>query len=363
MGVAVGPQVRAVEHRRVDLRAAQRIDPVPDPRHVAVHVRAGAGRVRRVAMACDPVEFDERPLGVVVVPWAGLHRHDAGRRDVRDVEPPDEQLRQRRQHRARRTCGGVVAQQRDADRLVVVPAGVRADDIFRDAAVPAFEDLTVLVDQEVVRDVAVAPGVRVVRVDAAHDPRRLASRVAVGRIGVMDERHLELGRDARARQVQVARVRAPLRSRDDRRLDRPRLCGLARRCGAHREEPADVVERAHENVLRLGVSQGVDEVDPDVVDRRDRAGNGHLDFNVVGRPDPQRLGRHAIGLVLRLDAHRAVVVRAELFPGAPTVDRVCPRDECDPGLRVRGVDERNPDHVRAPGHPDRQRLAPARLNL
>jgi hypothetical protein len=89
---------------------------------------------------------------------------------------------------------------RDARRQAVPALGLRADHRLVDTSTAAFEDLAVLVDEEVVADVVPAVVVAVVLGDAQDDSGRVLGRVVVGVDRVVHERHLDLavaGRDAR----------------------------------------------------------------------------------------------------------------------------------------------------------------------
>src|SRR3954468_21459647 len=83
-----------------------------------------------------------------------------------------------------------------------------------DAAVPALEDLAVLVDEEVVADVVPAISLYVVDLDTAHDCRRLTTRVVVRPGRVMHDRVVDavavLGRRTTDRLVCL-----PPEARDD----------------------------------------------------------------------------------------------------------------------------------------------------
>src|SRR5680860_129906 len=76
-------------------------------------------------------------------------------------------------------CDVEVAECRHRERVLVVAEGVCTDDGSVHAAVPALPDPPELVDDVVVADVAPAPGLRVIRVDTAHDRGHLSTRVAV----------------------------------------------------------------------------------------------------------------------------------------------------------------------------------------
>ena len=157
-----------------------------------------------------------RPRGVAVqAAAAGDDRQPALARDAVQRELPAEQLRDRRHRGLGDRHGGEGAEHRDAGGLRVVALRLGADDRLLDPARAAFEDLPVLVDEEVVADVVPAVGVAVVLGDGEHHRGRLVGRVVVGGDGVMDEGHLHhavVGRRARRHGGG-----APRRARDDRR--------------------------------------------------------------------------------------------------------------------------------------------------
>ena len=158
------------------------------------------GRPRRVAVQAAAAGDDRQ---------AALARHAVQR------ELPAEQLGDRR-HRGfgdRHVAEG--AEHRDAGGLRVVALRVGADDGLLDPARAAFEDLPVLVDEEVVADVVPPVGVAVVLGDGEHHRGRLVGCVVVGGDGVVHEgqlHHAVVGRRARRH-----RVGAPRRAGDDRR--------------------------------------------------------------------------------------------------------------------------------------------------
>ena len=142
--------------------------------------------------------------------------------DVRHVQAPGEEPDQRG---ASRRCdrGRVVRpDQRDADRALVEPLRVRPDDVPVDTAPPAFEDLAVLVDEEVVADVVPAVREHVVALDPAHDRGRLRAAVRVRAGRVVDDREAQrVGVGGLLAPTNLL-VRAPARPGDDQRRARLR---------------------------------------------------------------------------------------------------------------------------------------------
>ena len=162
---------------------------------------------------------------------------------MRDVEPPREQLHERRARRRGHRRRPVDPDQRDADRAGVEPLRVRADDVPLDPAEPALEHLAVLVDEEVVAEVVPAVPLHVVGLDPADDGRRLLSRIRVDAGGVVDDRERQRGgvrRGGAADQL----VRLPLRPRS-RSPARPpaRASGAARPRAGSRHTRRERVRR------------------------------------------------------------------------------------------------------------------------
>ena len=190
------------------------------------------------------------------------------------------------------------------------PERVRADHRSRHAAEPALVDAAEAVDEEVVADVVPAPRLHVEDVDATDDGRRLFGRVGVRRRGVVDVYEPDCG-CVPGMVASEELVRAPGRSRDDRR--RPRHGESAERA---------VLDRA-----------------PDVV--RAEPGDGAL------RPVLQPVGC--------ADPARILVVRR--LPRAPAT-RHGVRPEAD---RARSVPAQA-DHVEPVRRPcrDKRTLAPHR---
>ena len=202
--------------RRVDLRQPGLRDLGTDRRQLAVEAVSRAARRVDVAVRGDRVQ---RHGGARRV--ARVARGDADdpreRIYVPEVEPPGNQRDERRLSRCRDGRRAVVADQRNAGAARVEPHRVRPDHRARHAAVPALEDLAVLVDEEVVANVVPAVGLNVVEHDRPHDRGRLARAVAVRARGVMDEDQVDAVRVERGRAAdRLGRV--PLRARDDRRL-------------------------------------------------------------------------------------------------------------------------------------------------
>src|SRR5262249_49145407 len=142
-------------------------------------------------------------------------------------ELPREEPFERQDHVRGWTRLGVVPDERDPGRAGVETGYVRADARRGDAAPAPLEDLPVRVDEEVVADVAPAPIAGVVLVDAPDDRGRLILGIGVRGHRVVDERHLERRRVPDATGP-PALVRAPLRARDDDRLNgvRARLASV-----------------------------------------------------------------------------------------------------------------------------------------
>ena len=141
--------------------------------------------------------------------------------DMREIELPRQQLLERAPRRRADPRRVVVAEHGDADRAGVEAHRVRADHRPVDSAVPPFEDLAVLVDEEVVADVVPAVRDDVVDLDPAHDRGRLRRRVRVRAGGVVDDREVH-GVEVLRRRTADLLVRAPGGARDDRRRARDR---------------------------------------------------------------------------------------------------------------------------------------------
>ena len=210
---------------------------------------------------------------------------------MREVEPPRKQAREGLLRGGGGRASVVAADQRDADGACVETLGVSADHRPPDSAVPAFEDLAVLVDEEVVADVVPAVPLHVVELDRPHDRGRLGRPVAVRAGGVVDEREVDR-RGVPRRLPPDLLVRVPADARDDRR----------RACDREAPQRDPLGSAAHE------VRPQAPHVSAQAVtDRVRRAGP-------VGTPEPpatraRGLGAAAVGQVLGLGRGRV--------PGAP----------------------------------------------
>ena len=173
---------------------------------------------------------------------------------MRHVEAPREEPDQRGA-RGGRDRGRVVGpDQRDADRALVEPLRVRTDDVAVDAAPPAFEDLAVLVDEEVVTDVVPAVREHVVALDATDDRGGLRSAVRVRADRVMDDGEAQRVRVRRLLLAADLLVRAPAGAGDDQRRarlrDRPQPDLPRRAPDVVRTDTGDAAERAHLDPVR-----------------------------------------------------------------------------------------------------------------
>ena len=150
---------------------------------VAVPTRARGRRARP-----DAGVVDVAVAGDAVQAVAGDRVGALGREEVR-AEPPADELHRGVLHRRGRAHLVEVAHHGDAHVVGVhaVVAGVGAPDLEQRAAAAALEDLAVLVDQEVVADVAPATALHVVRLRRADDRLRVAARVAVAAGGVVED--------------------------------------------------------------------------------------------------------------------------------------------------------------------------------
>ena len=193
----------------------------PRPRHLARDARqqvvergARAIREARVAVARDRAQEDRQARPEARVPARDERLRRRGI-DVREVEAPGEQLRERlarlRGHRQR----AVLAEHGDADRAGVEPLRMRADDVALDPAVAALVDGAEPVDEEVVADVVPAVPLDVEELDRPHDRGRLRRRVAVGAGRVVDESQPQRGRERRPGAADLL-VRVPAFAGDDR---------------------------------------------------------------------------------------------------------------------------------------------------
>ena len=198
-----------------ELGQADARHPPGDRREQAVDRAARAAREAGVTVPRNGAKPDMR----AGVPFRAAGRHSrvlTARVDVADVEPPRQQVLQRRPRRRRDRRRVVDADDRDADAARVEAPGVGADHVLRDAPAAAFEDAAVLVDEEVVADVVPPVAEHVVALDAADDRRGLRGRVAVRPGGVVDDREAEAGGD-RGRPPDDRLVGAPAGAAHDRR--------------------------------------------------------------------------------------------------------------------------------------------------
>ena len=209
----------ALHERRVQLRPAGRCDALGDRRDLGVEGVARALGEVRVAVPRDHAQVHGDPARKLLVA-AREHVHERERIDVRHVQPPGEQLDERRARGRRDADRAVVADQGDPGRAVVETERVGADDRLVDPAVAALEDLAVLVDEEVVADVVPAVALHVVDVVPAHDRRRLGRRVVVRVDGVVDQDEAERGRVDGTLVAPDRLVGAPRLPRDDGRRAR-----------------------------------------------------------------------------------------------------------------------------------------------
>ena len=184
-----------------------------------------------------------------------------------------------------------------------------------DAASTALEDLTVLVDQEVVADITPPVGDDVHRLIAADDPRGLCLRVRVGAGGVVDDHtaHRTAGGIAA-----LARPGTPAIAGDDRRLGD----------GGEAREPTLVSALRCRDVL----GPGVDGSDLEV-GKRPLVG-GHTRAHAIGRlRGPQRIAGRGGAFAVR---------ETEFLPLRPL-----PRDtDAHPNRDSGGLDLRIPAHGR-----------------
>ena len=265
------------------------------------------------------------------------HGHGALRGHAVQPELPADDPAERVDPGDRERHVGERAERGHAGRDAVEALRLRADDRLVDPARAALEDLAVLVDEEVVADVAPAVVVAVVLGDAEHDPRRVRRAVVVRVDRVVDERELDLaGARGVARDDGVA---APLRAGDDRRRARD----LAAR---RRADPA---------ARRAGGRAGAHEAG---VQPARAAAQAELELVGVAGPDrvgagPRRGGVRAVvaGRVQRRPARPAAAaaagadLRVDVGGAAPAEP-----DQVEPARRV--VDPRRPPAAR------RRSLAP-----
>ena len=166
---------------------------------------------------------------------------------------------------------------------------------LRDAAVPAFVDGAVAVDEEVVADVAPVQRLGVVGVDAADDGGSLRGGVAVAARGVVHEGHLD--RRVVGRAGPPGLVGAPVGAAHDRRPG-----GHGGRVGRE-AKPGDgrggTAQDADDRGRAVGVLRAVDGHDAHVAqahgDRLRAAGSLRRQLQVPSAAGPHRLGE---GLLL-----------------------------------------------------------------
>ena len=196
-------------------------DGARDRRQLSVELAARAARVPGVPVPRDRAQRDHAPRRVLRV--SGRAPTEGRKRiDVRHVQAPREEPDERGASRGRDRGRVVRPDQRDADRPLVEPLRVRADDVAVDTAPPAFEDLAVLVDEEVVTDVVPAVREHVVALDPAHDRGRLRAAVRVRAGRVVDDREAQrVGVGGLLAPANLL-VRAPARPGDDQRRARLR---------------------------------------------------------------------------------------------------------------------------------------------
>ncbi len=235
----VRPELRRSRARIDDLGRSDGLRRSGDRVELGIDERARAVGRERVAMAADDAEARALAGGIAIVA-PRYQRRAAERIDVRDVEPPRDELRQGVAGRSGERSAAAVADHRDADAARVESAGLRADHRFVDPPCTPFEDPPVGVDQEVVANVVPAVRAHVVGVDRADDRGDVRGRIAVGRVGVMDEHHLGGGRVAGLGSLQRL-VGAPARTRHDlgligRRLQRAQRPQRAP-VGRHERDP------------------------------------------------------------------------------------------------------------------------------
>ena len=246
-------------------------------------------------------------------------------------ELPAQQLRDRR-HRGlgdRHVAEG--AEHRDAGGLRVVALRLGADDRLLDPAGAPFEDLPVLVDEEVVADVVPAVGVAVVLGDAEHHRGRLVGRVVVGGDRVMDEGHLHdavVGRRARRH-----RVGAPRGARDDRRR---RARAAARPAAWGWRPPA----RRGDRRPAAGTATKCTRSAP-------RSAPRGAQLQLVAATGPDRIG----GALAGAGVGRVVAVDGQRHPRAPVARR-------DGARAPRSARARHPGRARRAGRSAAARAAP-----
>ena len=229
---------RAGDERRIELRQAGLRDLAADAREQVVERRARAVREAGVAVAGDGAEEDGQPRREARVA-AGDERLGRRRVDMREIEPPGEQLRERRAGVRRHRQRAVLAEHRHADGAGVESLRVRADDVLVDAAVTALVDGAEAIDEEVVADVVPAVALHVVELDRPHERRCLRGRVPVRAGRVVDEREPQRARVGGSCATNLL-VRVPALPWHDRgRTGALQPSARGRRCpGSRRTRPA-----------------------------------------------------------------------------------------------------------------------------
>ncbi len=130
------------------------------------------------------------------------------------AESPSEELADRIDGLLRGILAGVVAHHGDAHRVLVESACVCALNRLVESTGATFEDLTVLVDEDVVADVAPTERLRVVRVDGSDDLGRFGLGVVVAACGVVHGGTTEEVVDRRCGATDRL-IGTPLRAGDD----------------------------------------------------------------------------------------------------------------------------------------------------
>ena len=210
--------------------------------------------------------------------------------DVGGVQPPGNELHDRRPSGAADAGGAVAAEDGDAHRAGVEALRVGAHDGPIDAARATLEHLAVLVDEKVVADVVPAVARHVVELNSPHDRGRLLSRVVVRAGGVMDKHEADVRREC-GRPLELL-VRAPGEAADERR---------AARAGERAERPpvGGAPDRVRPSLLDTAAGAQLEPIG-------DARPVGVADVPATGAG---QLGAAAVGHVLGL--------RGRAAPGAP----------------------------------------------
>ncbi len=227
-----------------------------------------------------------RKRGVERVGGIDLDGHTAPNRDAMQRQLPGQEPLQRGDRRRRGHHVVERAEHRDAGGHGVVAAGLGADHGLVDASRASLPDPPVEVDREVVADVVPAAHVAVEAVDRHQHRRDVAAGVAVGSVGVVDERQPDVAVAGRVARRRLAL--SPRRARDDRRLPRPgveygarsreragRRC--ARRLARADEVQADAVDRSVGAHLHAVSGSGPDRL----AEQRDAARGGGVGDGAV----------------------------------------------------------------------------------